>query len=119
MTAPPWTVSLQGEYDFPVMRERDGYFRATYDYRAHQSDLTAAINPANGRDPTLLAAPAINYVTLRSGIRLDGVDVSAFVNNLLDETDWTTRGRDNGRSTLFRSKRVRPRTFGVSVSYRY
>jgi outer membrane receptor protein involved in Fe transport len=117
---PPWTVSLHGEYSLSWRDYHDTYFRVDYDYRSHQTALTPLLNPNNGAiDPTLANPPATHYLTTRIGHRIGGVDASFFINNLLDKHEWTRRQRDNLYSDIFYSQIVRPRTFGITVSYRY
>ncbi len=83
--SPPWTVSLHGQYDFAI-GQNDAYLRADYDYRSKQTSLPPYLDPRNGGgDLTLDTPPAINDVSLRAGYKFDGIDVSVFVKNLLDE----------------------------------
>jgi hypothetical protein len=97
------------------------YVRSDFDYRAQQKDLTPFIDPRNGGvDPTLTNPPEVKAWSARAGYRFHGVDVSVFVNNILDQSIWQgRRSRDNGLSTIYRSHIVRPRTFGLTAAYSY
>lgn len=120
VVAPPWTVALHGEYTRPVLDGHEGYLRLDYNFKSHQAAMTPGLNPANGiADPTIDNVPATHLLSLRTGLRLNGIDVSAFVNNLLDDNAWIARQRDNTRSTLYRSMSNRPRTWGMTASYRF
>jgi iron complex outermembrane receptor protein len=116
--APPWTMSLHGQYDFTV-GSNDAYIRADFDYQAKQKSTPASLDPRNGGvDLTLSTAPAIKALSMRAGYKLNGFDISVFANNLLDQAVWAgRRQRDNGLATIYRSHIVRPRTVGVTVSY--
>ena len=120
IASPPWTVSVHGQYDIPL-GENKAYVRTDFDYRAYQSALTPGIDPRNGgSDPTLSNPPAVKSWSMRAGYRFSGVDVSVFVNNLLNQHIWAgRRSRDNGLSTIYRSNIVRPRTFGLTAAYSF
>jgi iron complex outermembrane recepter protein len=120
VASPPWTISLHGQYDIPVGANM-AYVRSDFDYRAQQKDLTPFIDPRNGGvDPTLTNPPEVKAWSARAGYRFHGVDVSVFVNNILDQSIWQgRRSRDNGLSTIYRSHIVRPRTFGLTAAYSY
>ncbi|MHA3793956.1 TonB-dependent receptor [Rhizorhabdus wittichii] len=121
VVAPPWTVSVHGQYELSLREHHDSYVRADFDYRSHQSDPTPGIDPRNGgSDPTLDNAPALKALSMRIGHRIDGIDMSLFVNNLLDQAVWQgRRARDNNNATIYKSHIVRPRTFGATIGYRF
>jgi len=119
--APPWTVAVHGQYEFDIADNQKAYIRADYSYRAEQTSVTPGLDPNNGGiDPTLTLPPAYNDLSFRAGVRLWGADASFFVTNALDQNVWAgRRSRDNNNATIFRSNIVRPRTFGLTVAYRY
>jgi len=116
----PWTVSLHGQYDFDLFKSRGGYFRTDFDYRAKQTSLPPFLNPANGAiDTDLTLPPAVTFWSARLGVRPGNFDISLFVNNILDKTTWTRRERAQNPGEFFRRETLRPRTFGLTASYRY
>lgn len=119
--SPPWTISLHGQYDFSFWERHDAYVRADFDYRSKQTSLTPFLDPRNGGiDPTISNPPAINALSMRAGYRFNGVDLSVFANNVLDQHVWAgRRSRDNNSATIYRSHIVRPRTFGLTAAYRF
>ncbi|QEH80131.1 TonB-dependent receptor [Sphingomonas sp. C8-2] len=121
VVSPPWTVSVHGQYDLSLRDHHDSYIRADFDYRSRQSSLTPGIDPRNGgSDPTLTNAPALKALSMRAGYRINGIDLSLFVNNLLDQAVWQgRRARDNNNATIYKSYVVRPRTFGATIAYRF
>lgn len=116
----PWTVSLHGQYDFDLFKSRGGYFRTDFDYRAKQTSLPPFLNPANGAiDTDLTLPPAVTFWSARLGVRPGNFDISLFVNNILDKATWTRRERAQNPGEFFRRETLRPRTFGLTASYRY
>ncbi len=116
----PWTVSLHGQYDFDVTGTLPAYVRTDFDYRSKQTKLPPFLNPANGAiDTDLTLPPAVSVWSARIGARPGDFDVSIFVNNILDKTTWTRRERASNPNEFFRREVIRPRTFGVTVGYRY
>jgi outer membrane receptor protein involved in Fe transport len=115
----PWTIALHGQYDFDVFRERGGYIRTDFDYRSKQNALPPYLNPANGAiDTALRVPPALAFWSARLGVRPGNFDISLFVNNILDKSTWTRRERASNPFEFFRRETMRPRTFGVTASYR-
>ncbi len=116
----PWTLSTFGQWNFPVWAEQ-GYARFDYQYGAKQTDLIAAQDPANGGDPSAVpSVPATSFASLRAGVRFGGFDVSLFAQNLFDSRPKLSQSEDGPNGTpLFQVITFRPRTIGVTASYRY
>lgn len=113
---PPWSVHLEGEYDFSV-DTREYYLRSDFSYTSHDNrplDLTSPLV-----DPNLPRAPATSLLNLRAGMRLSGVDVSIFANNVTNSEPVLSLGHDTVQSQVFRSTTFRPRTIGLTVTYRH
>jgi hypothetical protein len=83
---------------------------------------------------TLPGLPVLNNLSARGGVRFSGVDISAYANNLTNAHPLMFESRDtapyalgpgtNGGTgpttdTLYFGRGVRPRTIGVTASYRY
>ncbi len=115
----PWTASFHAQYDFDVFREKGGYVRSDFDYRSKQSKLPPYLNPANGAiDTALTLPPAVAFWSARIGVKPGNFDISLFVNNILDKATWTRRERASNPFEFFRRETLRPRTFGITASYR-
>ena len=56
---------------------------------------------------------------MRFGLRNAGLDASLFVNNLLDKAPLLSQSHDTSTSTLFYYSTLRPRTIGLTLTYRY
>lgn len=55
---------------------------------------------------------------MRAGSNFDGLDVSVFVDNLFDSKTNFGLNRDTSNSPVFYGGSFRPRTVGLTVSYR-
>jgi iron complex outermembrane recepter protein len=116
---PAFTLSAGAQYDGTLMG-RDVYVRADYAYTSKVSGLTPGRNPANVLvyDPDLVRDDAVNLVSLRTGMKIGDADVSVFVDNLLDEAPTISRYHEAIGIDAFFQTTVRPRTFGLTVTYR-
>lgn len=115
----PWRVSVGGQYDFEL-DDKTLYLRADYQYSSRLRAFTPSTNPGNfSYSPTNRTADATHFVGVRAGVETHGVNASLFVDNLFDSrpiTDYSDYGINHeyryGRAAL------RPRTFGLTISYR-
>jgi iron complex outermembrane recepter protein len=114
----PWSAIVGANYDFTAFNNHEGYFRADYTYHS-SSALTAIRNPLNGGyDPGALPAPETNYLTLRGGLRFTGVDVSLFIDNVTNTAPALTRYSEVLGNPVYRDLTFRPRTIGMTMTYR-
>jgi iron complex outermembrane recepter protein len=116
----PWTLILSTEYGLPSFRDHDPYIRADYHYSTAQTALLPGQNPDNGvSDPTLPGLPQTSLLNMRAGLRWSGFDVSVFGQNLTNTHPLLFESRDTTASPLYFARSTRPRTIGVTLSYRY
>ena len=114
----PWTVSFSGEQVFDLFSQ-EGYFRADYQHRTKNHKAVRTDFP-NAVDPTIPRAPESKNLDLRTGVRLDnGFDVSLFVTNVTNNTPMYSRNRDSLTTFNYRAVTVRPRTVGLTATYRF
>lgn len=113
---PQWTGSAFAEAEWPVRDGIDGYARADYTF---QSSGVAPNPSAFGFDPGLPGLPSSDYLTIRAGARFDRYDVSAFVNNVFNANEPLSRSNDGVGSLVYYTETYRPRTFGLTATYRY
>ena len=79
-------------------------------------------NQQGKRHTTIPGLPNTNNLNLRGGFRFNGFDVSVFVNNLTNAHPLMYKSRDiayDVTDTLYFERGVRPRTIGVTATYRY
>ena len=131
----PWSIMLSAEYMTPLQWAggRFGYFRADYQRTSPQSRLLPNQDDRNALfDTTLPGVPMTRNLQLRAGLRFDGYDLSAFANNVTNEhpAEFITRDiNDNcntgapcgppGTDNLYFARGERPRTVGVTATYRF
>jgi outer membrane receptor protein involved in Fe transport len=113
--ATPWTVNLTADYETPIgWDDARGYGIVQYTYRNgwNARPGNVAFNPILGNTDSQ------NQLNARLGIRRDGFDISAFVNNITNSRDVI------GRLHFQPSERIeiqtwRPRTFGLTTRYNF
>jgi outer membrane receptor protein involved in Fe transport len=116
----PWTFLASAEYSFRAMENRKPYLRADYQYATAQTALQPIQDPNNGvSDPTYTGLPLIKTLALRAGLRWSGIDLSLFAQNLTDSHPILTHTRDTISSNLLYDHTIRPRTIGITATYRH
>jgi iron complex outermembrane recepter protein len=116
----PWKLTLAAEYDFPAWRDRSPYLRLDDQFSGAQNGLTPIQDPNNGTaDPTLPSLASTNDLSLRTGLRWSGFDVSLFANNVLNSLPALVTARDTTYTSLYYQHTWRPRTIGLTGTYRF
>ena len=114
---PEWHVTAAADYEFPLNENVKLYLHGDYEYESGYQALPSA--PSASNDPEIDHAEATHFTSLRAGLRTNRIDGSIFVKNLFDSTDNLYLTRNNLNSDLLKEAEFRPRTIGVTVSYRY
>ena len=116
----PWTFFASAEYDFSALDNRNPYLRVDYQRTTAQTALQPIQDPNNGvSDPTYTGLPQTGNLSLRGGLRWGGIDLSLFAQNLLDTHPLDSHTRDTTTSDLFFDHTIRPRTIGITATYRH
>jgi len=132
----PWSFTASSEYHFPEWQGRVPYFRVDFQHSTAQKSRLSGQNPNNALfDNTIPGLPVLNNLSLRAGFRFNGFDLSAYANNVTNAHPLLLESRDNapgagppgtgaselGPTTdnLYFGRGVRPRTIGVTATYRY
>ena len=119
----PWSVTAAAEYHFTQWQGRTPYVRVDYQHTSAQTKILNTQNSNNALyDTTIPGLPNTNNLNLRGGFRFNGFDVSVFVNNLTNAHPLMYKSRDiayDVTDTLYFERGVRPRTIGVTATYRY
>jgi iron complex outermembrane recepter protein len=130
LPASPWNISADMEYVFNAI-EKKPYLRLDYQYATAQNSLTPYLdaNNAPNSDTTLPGLPEIRVLSVRGGIRFDGMDLSLYAQNALNYHTPTFVSRDlatspeNGYPTNFVTnyfgRGYAPRSYGLTVTYHY
>jgi iron complex outermembrane recepter protein len=115
----PWTFFTSAEYDFAAVENRKPYLRVDFQFTTAQTALQPIQDPNNGvSDPTYTGLPQTRNLSLRAGLRWGGIDLSLFAQNLTDSHPLLSHTRDTTTSDLFFDHSVRPRTIGITATYR-
>jgi iron complex outermembrane recepter protein len=115
----PWTFLASAEYALPAVENTKPYLRVDFQFKTAQTALQPIQDPNNGvSDPTYTGLPEIRNLSLRAGLRFSGIDLSLFAQNLTDSHPVLSHTRDTNSSDLFYDHTVRPRTLGITATYR-
>ena len=119
----PWALDGWTQYVFPLIKT-SAYVRADYQYNAQQTDKVPNQDALNGTYAKGYAnVPAQSDLSLRTGLKWSGFDISLFANNVLDSRPKLSAYQDVGSPTggtpLFYVTTFRPRTVGLTAIYRY
>ncbi len=119
---PPVTAAIGLEYKFKL-GERESFVRADYEYQGK------AKWPSPNQDSGSQQYDSANYVlgstsfaSIRGGMSFGALQIAAFIDNLTDTHTVTNHefsiDSQTGSSRLERDFTFRPRTFGVTFTYR-
>ncbi len=115
----PWTILVSAEYSLPEFENRKPYVRLDYQFTTAQTALQPIQDPNNGvSDPTYTGLPETRNLSLRIGLRFSGFDLSLFAQNLTNAQPILSHTRDTNASDLFYDHTLRPRTVGITATYR-
>lgn len=107
----PWSGSASAQYDVPI-GDVTAYGRINYQFRSAGDRLPSVVL---GYDATIPGDPATHFVSLRAGGRVDSLNLSVFVDNLLNERP-NYISRDFLNSAFYYGTTARPRTIGVTLT---
>jgi outer membrane receptor protein involved in Fe transport len=111
----PWVVAAGAEYVVPRGRH-EAYLRGDYFYRSAQPRQNPRVTDY---DPLVPRLAEQHLVRARAGVRIAGLDLSVFVNNLLDSRPVVARARTSRASPLFLISSFQPRSVGLTLVARY
>jgi hypothetical protein len=119
----PWTFTSSAEYHFPQWEGRTPYFRLDYQHSTAQKSKLQGQDPSNALyDTTIPGLPIVNNLSGRAGLRFNGFDLSAYANNITNSLPLMFESRDiayTPTDTLYFGRSARPRTIGITATYRY
>jgi len=122
----PWTISGGLQYDFALASHK-AFLRIDDEYASHNSANLISTDPrtdANGNntlsyDPNLNSDPATNQASVRAGLNFGRVDAALFVNNVFNAHPQLNLAHQDQFTATYTANTLRPRTFGLFVSYKY
>jgi outer membrane receptor protein involved in Fe transport len=115
----PWTVTLSGQYDFTLPKTSiEAYVRSDFTYTS-EADKTGPTDPLSvSYDPVLPVRTSTKLLNARAGTKFRDADLSVFVNNITNEHPYLGLTHTINQP-YWTTTTQRPRTVGVTLSYRY
>jgi iron complex outermembrane recepter protein len=119
----PFTASVGAEYKFSLF-EHESFVRADYEYTGRNKWLSPRQDPNTAQfDAANFTLSATNFVSMRAGMTVGAWQFEPFVDNLLDTHVLTNYDFSidpgTGDSRLMRGYTFRPRTVGVTATFKY
>lgn len=116
----PWIATVSVQYQFWLGRDVAGYVRAEDIVHSHNPGPFSEGEPATvGYDPMLRADPATSRVNLQVGFDWTSFEIKLFVKNAMNSQPTLQRSPDAPGSTLNYAYTFRPRTAGLTASWRF
>ncbi|HKR90595.1 MAG TPA: TonB-dependent receptor [Phenylobacterium sp.] len=116
----PWMVTLDADYEHEYADEKVGYVHATYTFRSRNNRRLPQQDPTTlSYNPDQFGGQATQLVNLRMGMRVAGVDMSLFANNLFNSHPVLTRDNLANGGLVFFSTTFVPRTVGLTTTYKF
>src|SRR5262249_16036535 len=119
----PWSFTATVEHTLAGWSGYSPYLRADFQYTTAQTKLLPGQNAANALvDTTIPGLPETRNLQVRPGLGFKGFDVSLFADNVLNEHPELFKSRDiadDNTDLLYFGRGVRPRSYGVMLTYRY
>lgn len=125
---PPYSATIGLEYKFRAFAH-ESFVRGDYEYLAGDKWVHPALDSRTASyDPTALSMPRQAFASLRAGTNLGDWSASLFVDNLTDAHPIVNYNHQNNTyedsgallaSPAYRFVSYRPRTFGLTVTFRH
>jgi outer membrane receptor protein involved in Fe transport len=114
----PWTVNAAIDYVVPLSTGDRINARADVNFTSRNPGpfLSQLVNSPNTY-PLERPDPSTTLVNLRVGYARKGIDVTLFINNVLNSTPWLSTYQGVASSNLVTNTTFRPRTIGVAANF--
>jgi outer membrane receptor protein involved in Fe transport len=113
----PWTVTITGDYSLPI-EGHTYYAHADYIYNSRQRRTGATDSGTFSYDPLAPVTAGYYVVNGRVGVQFGDLDLSVFMNNILNATPKIGLGHTKNQP-IYTTFVIRPRTTGLTASFRY
>jgi outer membrane receptor protein involved in Fe transport len=122
----PWTFTVGAQYDVDNWGTNT-FIRADYSFQSRETGMTPNRDPYAdpilgnivSYDPALRPEPEIDNLQMRVGTTFGSTAVALFADNLLNAHPVQNYSHQDSDTLLFEATTVRPRTIGVTATYRY
>jgi iron complex outermembrane receptor protein len=117
---PPFVVAIDGQYDIPISGDKTLYLWVQDVYRSRNHGPFSALNPANfiSYNPGVVGDPATNIFNARIGLLAGRFNLSVFANNLFNAQPQLSLADSQAGDPRFYAYTLRPRTFGLNLTFR-
>jgi outer membrane receptor protein involved in Fe transport len=117
----PWNVTASIERRIPAGDRLRARVRAEDTFHSRNPGPFYTSDPASPfYAPGLVADPATNLLNLRADVERGQLDVALYLNNILDsQPTLLKRNKGNDLTTLYYATTFRPRTVGLSGTWRF
>jgi iron complex outermembrane receptor protein len=114
----PWTVNTSVEYVLPLAADDRVHARADVNFTSRSPGpfITQLVGSPNYY-ALAVADPSTTLLNVHVGYARKGMDVTLFVNNVLNSTPWLSKYQAVSSSNLVEYTTFRPRTVGISANY--
>lgn len=114
--SPPWQAYGDIQYEFPVSSSAMAFVGANANYQSGTRQFFYDQTPAGDPYRDLLRVPGRVLVDLRAGVETGPWRVAAYVRNLTDKWYWNSAYYQVDTMVRFTGM---PRTYGISVGWKY
>jgi outer membrane receptor protein involved in Fe transport len=115
----PWTFSLGTQYN-ATLWGLESFLRVEYEYASELSGLTPERDPLTTLfDQHLRPDPPTHQVALRMGAKVRDINFALFAENLLNANPRLDLNHQDSDTKLYEATTLRPRTIGLTATYRY
>jgi outer membrane receptor protein involved in Fe transport len=122
----PWTFTVGAQYTISNWGD-NSFIRADYSFQSRETGLAPDrdpyADPVYGNivsyDPALSAEPEIDELQMRAGTTFGNTAVAIFADNLLNAHPQLNYSHQDSDTLLFEATTVRPRTIGITATYKY
>ena len=115
----PWTFSRGAPFTHPVWGH-DSFVRLDYQFQGQETGLTPERDPGTTLfDGGLVPEPQTNLLNIRAGTALKNISLTLFMDNMLNAHPQLDLNHQDEFTLLYEASTLRPRTFGLTASYRY
>ena len=116
----PWNGTAYLRYQRSITRSTEVYVRAEDMVHSHNPGPFSELDPRSiSYSPRYTADPATEQLNLQLGVTWPHWDMKLFVNNALNSLPVLQRNADAGTSSLIYAYTFRPRTVGITTTWRF
>ena len=115
----PWSGTVYLRYQRSIIGDTEVYARAEEIVHSHNPGPFSELDPRSvSFSPSYTADPATEQLNLQLGVTRPHWDMKMFVGNVLNSLPVLQRNADAGASSLIYAYTFRPRTVGITITWK-